>query len=148
PWPRCRRESCSPGCRRRPSPSPSASASAPPCSKEGPSMRCDSLYLSPHLDDAVLSCAARILEETTAGRRVVVATLCPGAAAGREELSRRRREEAARAVASLGASALHLGLPDAPFRRPYYSSFRAIVLGCLPTDGEDVAAARDAVTSA
>jgi hypothetical protein len=109
---------------------------------------CDSLYLSPHLDDAVLSCAARIRQEAAAGGRVVVATLFTEAEAGAEPLYRRRRAEDVRAVESLGATAAHLGLTDAPFRRPYYSSFRAIVLGSHPADGEDEDAARRTVEGA
>jgi LmbE family N-acetylglucosaminyl deacetylase len=107
-------------------------------------MRCDSLYLSPHLDDAVLSCAARIHREASAGGRVVVATLFTH---GREPLYERRRAEDARAVASLGASAVHLGLIDAPSRRAYYSSFRAIVLGTHPADGADEEEARHVLGS-
>jgi LmbE family N-acetylglucosaminyl deacetylase len=106
---------------------------------------CDSLYLSPHLDDAVLSCAARIQQEAAGGSRVVVATLFTEADAGAGPLYRHRRAEDIRAVESLGATAVHLGLTDAPFRRPYYSSFRAIVLGYHPADGEDEDAARRAI---
>jgi LmbE family N-acetylglucosaminyl deacetylase len=105
-------------------------------------MNCDSLYLSPHLDDAVLSCAARIQQQTGAGQRVVVATLFTEADAERQPLYRRRRAEDVRAVESLGADAVHCGLSDAPFRRSYYSSFRAIVLGSHPADAEDEAAVR------
>ncbi len=108
-------------------------------------MGCDSLYLSPHLDDAVLSCAARIRQERAGRSRVVVATLFTEADAVAELLYRCRRAEDVRAVESLGATAVHLGLTDAPFRRSYYSSFRAIILGSHPADGEDEAAARRAV---
>lgn len=97
----------------------------------------DSLYLSPHLDDAVLSCAARIRQETATGMRVVVATLFADGDLASRAAYRRRRAEDTRAIASLGASAIHLRLRDAPFRRQYYSSFRTIVLGSHPADGED-----------
>jgi LmbE family N-acetylglucosaminyl deacetylase len=100
-------------------------------------MGCDSLYLSPHLDDAVLSCAARIRQETGEGKRVFVVSVFTGADASREPLYRRRRAEDVGAIASLGATAVHLGLLDAPFRRSYYSSFRSIVLGSHPGDAED-----------
>jgi LmbE family N-acetylglucosaminyl deacetylase len=105
-------------------------------------MRCDSLYLAPHLDDAILSCAGRILQETAGGKRVVVATLFTHADAERAALYRRRRDEDRRAVAPLGAVALHAGLNDAPYRRSCYSSFRDIVLGSHPADGEDEAKAQ------
>lgn len=37
------------------------------------------LYLSPHFDDAVLSCGGLIAQQTGQGQRVVVVTLCAGA---------------------------------------------------------------------
>src|SRR5438093_1734972 len=94
-------------------------------------MDADSLYLSPHLDDAVLSCAGHILHERAQGRRVVVATLF-GAGGGDEagrKLYQARRDEDRRALALLGAECLHLGLVDAPFRDDYYRSFQSILLG-------------------
>src|SRR5689334_12434287 len=36
------------------------------------------VYLSPHLDDAALSCGGMIHQQTQAGERVVVVTLCAG----------------------------------------------------------------------
>lgn len=108
-------------------------------------MRCDTVYLSPHLDDAVLSCAARIRQEAEAGQGVVVATLFTEADAGHEALYRQRRLEDVRAVEALGAAVVHCGLPDAPFRQPCYSSFRAIVLGSHPADAEDEASVRRAL---
>ncbi len=86
--------------------------------------RCDALYVSPHLDDAVLSCPGRILEDVAAGRRVVVATLFSRG----DETYDRRREEDRRALGLLGAEPLWLDLPDSPYRNPYYNSFRTIVL--------------------
>lgn len=86
--------------------------------------RCDALYVSPHLDDAVLSCPGRILEDVAAGRRVVVATVFSRG----DETYAVRRDEDRRALALLGAEPLWLDLPDAPYRDPYYNSFRTIVL--------------------
>jgi LmbE family N-acetylglucosaminyl deacetylase len=101
---------------------------------------------SPHLDDVVLSCPAHVLAERTAGRRVIVATLFTEG--GEDEDGRRlyalRRREDETAVALLGAEPLHLGLPDAPFRGPYYRSFRAIVLG-EQAEGTHAAEAADCV---
>ena len=71
------------------------------------------LYLSPHLDDAVLSCAGGLCERTRRGDRVVVATVFSH---GTEESHAHRRSEDERALAAAGAEARHLGLLDAPFR--------------------------------
>jgi LmbE family N-acetylglucosaminyl deacetylase len=110
--------------------------------------RADLLVLSPHLDDAALSCGARIAAAAGRGERVVVATfftadepaeapselaadlrrwwrLAPG-----EVMAARRREDAA-ALARLAAELVHLGLPEAPYRlaadgRPHYTELRAL----------------------
>jgi LmbE family N-acetylglucosaminyl deacetylase len=102
----------------------------------------DLLVLSPHLDDAVLSCGGRISAEVERGREVLVVTVFtadePAEPPSRlaadlrrwwrlptgEVMAARRREDA-EAVARLGARLLHLGLPEAPYRcaasgRPYY----------------------------
>jgi LmbE family N-acetylglucosaminyl deacetylase len=102
----------------------------------------DLLVLSPHLDDAVLSCGGRIADAVARGRRALVVTVftadepaappSPFAAdlrrwwrlpAGEVMAARRREDEAA--LARLGAELLHLGLPEAPYRlaadgRPFY----------------------------
>jgi LmbE family N-acetylglucosaminyl deacetylase len=102
----------------------------------------DLLVLSPHLDDAVLSCGGRIAETTARGGEVLVVTVFtadePAEPPSRlaadlrrwwrlpagEVMAARRREDAA-ALARLGAGLLHLGLPEAPYRlaapgRPFY----------------------------
>lgn len=93
----------------------------------------DALFLSPHLDDAVLSCGGRIAATVAAGGRVAVATFftadepeTPPSALAADlrrwwrlpagEVMRSRRAEDAAAVASLGAEPLHLDLPEAPYR--------------------------------
>jgi LmbE family N-acetylglucosaminyl deacetylase len=93
----------------------------------------DHIYLSPHLDDAVLSCGGRIGQQAAAGGRVLVVTLCAGdvppgplsdfaqSLHDRWELPRTapemRREEDRAALAALGAEALHWPLPDCIYRR-------------------------------
>ena len=92
------------------------------------------VVLSPHLDDAALSCGGRIVHAVDGGRRVVVATfftedepfeppsqlaadlrrwwkLPPG------EVMKHRRAEDLEACRRLGAEAVHLDLPEAPYRR-------------------------------
>jgi LmbE family N-acetylglucosaminyl deacetylase len=90
-------------------------------------------YLSPHLDDAVLSCGGRIHHHTAAGEAVLVVTLFAGeASAGIKTspfalvqhgywgnpprpMSLRRAEDRA-ALALLGADLIHLEYLDAVYR--------------------------------
>ena len=90
------------------------------------------LYLSPHLDDAIYSCGGLIAQQTAEGELVTVLTICAGDPPTDRrspivaELEERwgeadspiaaRREEDAQACASLGASYLHLEIPDAVYR--------------------------------
>jgi hypothetical protein len=102
-------------------------------------MSTEVLYLSPHLDDAVLSCAGHILHERDQGRRVLAATLfsAGGDDASSQRLYQARRDEDHRALSLLGAECLHLGLRDAPFRDPYYRSFQSLLLGTHTRDVAD-----------
>jgi LmbE family N-acetylglucosaminyl deacetylase len=89
-------------------------------------------YISPHLDDAVLSCGGVIYQQTSRGDEIVVVTVCGGVPHGDmssefiRELQKRwgtgesavehRRAEDRRACAMLGARTLHLPIPDAIYR--------------------------------
>lgn len=98
------------------------------------------LFISPHLDDAVFSCAVRILREVEAGSSVVVATVFSrgrGPASTLREYAARRQEDR-RALALLGAKPLWIGLLDAPSRNPFYNSFSRIVLGTAPADVDHI----------
>jgi LmbE family N-acetylglucosaminyl deacetylase len=92
------------------------------------------LFVSPHLDDAILSCGGTIRQIASSGKRVVVATLITEDLPGHQPLTplaRRnhrqwgggdapfalRRQEDIRATESLGAEHIHLGLLDAIYRR-------------------------------
>jgi len=91
------------------------------------------LYLSPHLDDAVLSCGGTIYRQARDGARVLVATLFAGSPANADltpftrELWERwgraddpvaaRRAEDRAALALLGAEALHLPYLDCVYRQ-------------------------------
>lgn len=89
----------------------------------------DRLYLSPHLDDAVLSCGASLVAERAAGLSILVATLFtegPGHDV--------RRGEDAAALDPRGIHRLHARLADAPWRSPCYGSFSGIVHGRDPAD--------------
>ncbi len=95
------------------------------------------LYLSPHLDDAVLSCGGQIAQSVRAGHRVRVITVFAGDAVPQaavsphvQELHRRwqldpdnpipgRRAEDLAALQTLGVDAqdiLHLAFPDCVYR--------------------------------
>lgn len=93
------------------------------------------IYISPHFDDAVLSCGGLIWEQTHAGIPVEIWTICTGQApAGRlskfaksvhagwntttaEETLALRSEEDRKAAAIVGATVAHLGIPDAIYRK-------------------------------
>lgn len=90
-------------------------------------------YLSPHLDDAVLSCGGLIAKQTSEGEPVTVVTICAGdppsgsLSAFARELHTRwgeegdpmatRRSEDRLACDYLGASVVHLDIPDAIYRK-------------------------------
>ncbi len=107
----------------------------------------DYIYLSPHLDDAVLSCGGQIAQQTRQGRRVLVVTICAGDPPAHQadsafvrELHARwavespvaaRRAEDLAALRLLSADALHLDVPDCIYRpdatgRPLYPDREAI----------------------
>lgn len=91
------------------------------------------LFLSPHLDDAILSCGA-LMAAQAGRRRLTVATMCTEAgppphtrsarafmrmadAADAADLFAERRREDLAALRGLGIGAVHLGATDAIYRR-------------------------------
>lgn len=112
------------------------------------------LYLSPHLDDAVLSCGGAIAAQRAAGEEVVVVTVCSGAPpAGvapsklAEELhalwgldlrsvNRVRRGEDDVALNGLGAKSIQLDFLEAIYRLPStYDSYDALFGEVAANDG-------------
>ena len=87
------------------------------------------LFLSPHLDDAVLSCPAYVQQLVKEGSEVRIATVFTESDGSAESLYRTRRAEDRKAARGLGAKVTHLGFPDAPFRSPRYRDFCGIVFG-------------------
>lgn len=85
------------------------------------------LIISPHLDDAVLSCGARIYDTVQSGRKVVVATCFTDGGPSMETLYIQRRADDELAVRSLGAERVLLGFCDAPFRNSRYHNFSTIL---------------------
>jgi len=92
------------------------------------------VYLSPHLDDAVLSCGGRIWQQVQAGERVLVITVFAGTPALGTPLSpfaqelharwghpayatTKRQEEDLAALALLGAEAVHWPYTDCIYRQ-------------------------------
>lgn len=108
------------------------------------------IYLSPHLDDAVLSCGGAIARHTSAGSRVLVVTMCtavppaegpfsPFAAAMHErwqlapaEVVSRRLQEDSVALERLSADTYWAGLQDAIYRQPDHYTANESLFG-LPT---------------
>jgi LmbE family N-acetylglucosaminyl deacetylase len=106
------------------------------------------VVLSPHLDDAVLSCGGRIAHAVEGGRRVFVATIFtkdepaepPSALAAdlrrwwklpAGEVMARRRAEDLEACRRLGAEPRHLDLAEAPYRFDGESRVLYATLGAL-----------------
>lgn len=91
------------------------------------------IYLSPHLDDAALSCGGLIAQQTLAGEKAEIWTICAGDPPPgpftpfAEELHARwqsggqatalRRQEDRAACARLSAACRHLPVPDCIYRR-------------------------------
>jgi LmbE family N-acetylglucosaminyl deacetylase len=113
----------------------------------------DHVYLSPHLDDAALSCGGTIARHSSAGAHVLVVTICTAAPApegpfnalARElhrrwsllptEVVRARLHEDSVAMEHLGADSLWLGMLDAIYRRPDEYDSEEALFGA-PTPGD------------
>ncbi|EFO81695.1 LmbE family protein [Oscillochloris trichoides DG-6] len=96
----------------------------------------DQIYLSPHLDDAALSCAGSIANFVALGHSVLVVTICAGSPAPNsafsafaqqqhrqwrlppEQAVQQRIQEDIAALETLGADCLLLDLLDAIYRVP------------------------------
>lgn len=83
------------------------------------------LIISPHLDDAILSCGARIAWEKAQGNEIRVATCFT--ASPMTALYRQRMNDDIQALGLLGAQPIHLGFTDAPFRDSQYHNFSTIL---------------------
>lgn len=101
------------------------------------------LFISPHLDDAVFSCAALIQQLVAKGTRVIVATVFTE---GSHDYPQRRDEDF-KALHLLGAEAIHLGHLDAPDRDPPYQTFREIIFGWHEADSSTLQAVTHSLAS-
>ena len=91
------------------------------------------LFLSPHLDDAVLSCGGMIYDRVQAGDRATILTVCAGDPAdtplspfalslharwgNQADIVKVRRREDLAACQVVGAAAVQLDFPDCIYRR-------------------------------
>ena len=100
---------------------------------------CDSLYVSPHGDDVLLSCAARLLSELEQGFRVTVVTVF---GTGDD----RRHASADAALDRLGVRRIRLGLPEAPGRQASYAAFEALTAQSHPDDTGVTSVAAETLT--
>lgn len=93
-------------------------------------MKSKHLIISPHLDDAVLSCGASIAQWQEAEDKVLVVSVFSSCDDYSQELNsiyEIRRKQDIEAIAFLRAKAIHLGFTDAPFRSSNYHNFSTIL---------------------
>jgi LmbE family N-acetylglucosaminyl deacetylase len=116
---------------------------------------CSAIYLSPHLDDGVLSCGGQIAARVRRGESVRIATLAAGDPPGEllplarelhaawklgDEACAARRAEDRRACAWLGAEGQYEAVPEAMYRRhpatgaPLYPTLQAVFGPPHPAD--------------
>ncbi|MBX3184630.1 MAG: PIG-L family deacetylase [Polyangiaceae bacterium] len=84
------------------------------------------LYVSPHLDDAALSCAGGMLRQARSGARVVVCSVFTRSGSARRDAVRCGEDR--RALEAAGIEPLYLGFMDAPARLGVKPSFEQLVL--------------------
>ncbi len=114
------------------------------------------IYISPHFDDAVISCGGLIYEQSRQGIPVEIWTICAGDAppgplsamaqaihdewgtGTPEETVALRREEDAAAAAIVGAEICHFEIPDCIYRRSPEGNLLYVDDLFLPLDPLDV----------
>lgn len=127
---------------------------------------CRRLVISPHLDDAALSCGGALAVWAAAGERPAVVTICAGRPAGEltafarfqharwgaaADVVGRRRAEDARGLARLGATPVWLDQLDCIYRGERYTTEEAIFGPIAPDEAalpEQIAAAVAALWAA
>ena len=78
-------------------------------------------YISPHLDDVVLSCGMKLHQEQDEENFIITVFTEGG------PIHAQRREEDKRVAQLLNAHYIHLGYPDAPFRNKAYKDFPTLL---------------------
>jgi LmbE family N-acetylglucosaminyl deacetylase len=101
-------------------------------------MKSDLLFISPHLDDVVLSCSGLLINERLAGKKILVATIFSRGddTAERKRQYEKRLQEDKLAMELLGLDYRWLDFPDAPVRNQIYDSFIGKHLETDPSDTE------------
>lgn len=116
----------------------------------------DSIYLSPHLDDAALSCGGQIYEQTAVGKSVLIVTITAGDPPARPlsafaqslherwelavDVTAARRAEDIRACQILGADFAHWIIPDCVYRshpnsgQPLYPTWADVISAIQPAE--------------
>lgn len=110
------------------------------------------IYLSPHFDDAALSCGGAIMRQRSQGQRVLVVTVCSGTpppdaplnllaqqfhaewSLAHEQVIVTRHHEDAAAMERIDADYFYLDLLDAIYRLPGYDSREVLFAGRLLPD--------------
>ncbi len=85
------------------------------------------LYVSPHLDDALLSMAQNIKNEIDNGEEVAVVSVFTEGDAVRADFYEKRRCDDIRALTAIGAKYQHLGMVDSYFRGLGYCNYSTIM---------------------
>lgn len=80
--------------------------------------------ISPHPDDALLSCGIRIQREIALGHEILVLTIFSDS-----EMTAKRKQEDRRALKKIGAKAFYLDEEDAPKRDKKYRNIKEMVFG-------------------
>lgn len=116
----------------------------------------NAIYLSPHLDDAALSCGGQIFQRTQAGETILILTIMAGDPPNStfsefaQELHERwelasdmvavRRAEDIRACHVLGADYVHWDIPDCIYRadavtgEPFYPVWEKVISSIHPQE--------------
>jgi LmbE family N-acetylglucosaminyl deacetylase len=93
------------------------------------------LYLSPHFDDVVFSCAGKILQDIEQGINVVVVTVfCQTNDKNEMKVRALENKSALNKLGVMDTYIINLSEQDAPFRHDFYNSFERIVLDTHPND--------------
>lgn len=108
--------------------------------------RIATLVLSPHKDDAVLSCPGWLWEQFREGNSSVVAVLFSEVNSDADVETLDRRDEwravSERAAGMLGASVRHGGVVEAPHRHPLYATLSGLLCRRSKNDEETLGTVR------
>ena len=90
-------------------------------------METEILYVSPHLDDVLLSMAQNIKNEIANNANVTIATFFSEGNTATRSLYESRRKDDVCAISKIGAKALHMGFTDSYFRDSRFCNYSSIM---------------------